>query len=246
MLDSTDEILQVLREISQAGETVRLINVYKGYPVSYEARLLSIGIDAVTFKVHPYQALCLWMENQTFIQSPALPEIVRALAVTVDLESTIAALSNFAYVSGAPGKRQDERVQMRKAISVFLKLGSRQFRTELRDISSGGMAVFIDAAYYDPEIFQIDRPIELMFQLPVEDDEDRHDVELRGRIRSVTRERVNRYRLGIQIISSSQQEPQVSKFVDQRQSEVLDEIQILHTTILGLTGGDSQAESEED
>lgn len=244
MLDSTDEILQILREISQAGEPVRLINVYKGYPVSYDARLLSIGIDAATLRVHPYQALCLWMENHTFIQSPALPEIVRALAVTVDLEAAIAALSNFEYVSGAPGKRQDDRVQMRKAISVYLTLGKRQFLTELRDISSGGMAVFIDAAYYDPQIFQIDRPIELMFQLPVGEDESRHDVELRGRIRSVTRERVNRYRIGIQVLSSNQQEPRVSQFVDQRQSEVLDEIQILHASILGLTSGESPSETD--
>lgn len=245
MLDSTDKILEILRQISQAGDSVRLINVYKGYPVSYDARLLSIGIDAVTLKVHPYQALCLWMENQTFIQSPALPEIVRALAVTVDLEAAIAALSNFEYVSGAPGKRQDDRVQMRKAIAVFLDLGSRRFRTELRDISSGGMAVFIDAAYYDPELFQIDRSIQLMFQLPVSEEEDHHDVELRGRIRSVTRERVNRYRIGIQIVSTAQQEPLVSQYVDQRQSEVLDEIEILHASILGLTGGDYPAEEDE-
>jgi hypothetical protein len=246
MLDSTDEILERLRQVSQAGERVRLINVYKGYPVSYDARLLSIGIDAVTFKVHPYQALCLWMENQTFIQSSKLPEIVRAVAVTVDLESAIAALSNFEYVSGAPGKRQDDRVQMRKAIAVILEVGTRRFRTELRDISSGGMAVFIDAAYYDPELFQIDRPLRLMFQLPGSEDENRHDVELRGRVRSVTRERVNRYRIGIQIVSSEQKQPLVSNFVDQRQSEVLDEIEILHASILGLTSGDSSADGGEE
>jgi hypothetical protein len=240
MLETTDEILQILREIMRANETVRLINIYKGYPVSYDARILSIGIDAGTFKVHPYQALCLWMENQTFIQSKHLPEIVRALAVTVDLEQEIAALSNFQYVSGAAGKRQDERVQLRKSIEVFLTIGSRRFRTELRDLSTGGMAVFLDAAYYDPAIFQPDAPLELTFQLPGKESNESRDVQLYGLIRSITRERVNRYRLGIQILPSEQSLPVVSSYVIQRQSEVLDEIEMLHSSILGLSTAEGE------
>jgi hypothetical protein len=166
MLGSSDEIISGLRKINQMGRNVRMINVYKGFPVAYDARILSIGIDAVTFKVHRYQALCLWLENQTFIQSAEFPEIVRAMAVTVDLESEIAALSNFEYVSGAPGKREDARVLLRSAIDVYLTIRNRKLRTELRDLSTKGMAVFINAAYYDPALLQVNEPLQITFQLP--------------------------------------------------------------------------------
>jgi hypothetical protein len=239
-MNNTDEIFDVLRRISQAGEKVRLINVYKGYPIAYPAQILSIGIDAVTFKVHPYQALCLWMENQTFIQHDRLPEIVRAQAVTVDLEAEITALSNFEYVSGAPGKRQDERVQLRKPIEVYLTLRGQKFRTELRDLSSGGLAVVLDAAYYDPDKFNQDEPLQLMFQLPEAEQGATRDVTLNGSIRSVTRDQVNRYRLGIQIHPSGEHELPVSRFVDLRQAEVLQEIDMLHESILSLRLGETE------
>lgn len=235
MLDASDEILQIMRDISHTGEMVRLINIYKGYPVSYDARILSVGIDAVTVKVHPYQALCLWLENLTYIQNDKLPEIVRALSITVDLENEIAALSNFDYVSGAPGKRQDARVTLNKVIQVYISLGEHKFRTELRDLSAGGMAVYIDTAYYEPEIFKIDEPLRLSFELPDPDKGVSRTIELIGFIRSVTREHPNRFRIGIQILPSNQEDFVVSRFVDKRQTEVLDEIQTLYTSILSLS-----------
>lgn len=240
MLESNDEILQILRKIAREGQTVQMINIYKGFPVSYSARILSTGIDAVTFKVHRYQALCLWLENHTFIQSDELSEIVRALAVTVDLENEIAALSNFEYVSGAPGKRDGERVMLRNMIEVFIVIHGRKIRTELRDLSARGMAVLLDAAYYDPGIFKVDEPLKLSFQLPNADPARARDIALSGAIRSITRDRVNRYRVGIQITQDEQEDPQVSQYVVQRQTEVMEEIEMLHASILGLSGGDEE------
>lgn len=221
-----------------------MINVYKGFPVSYDARILSIGIDAVTFKVHRYQALCLWLENQTFIQSDEFPEIVRALAITVDLETEIAALSNFEYVSGAPGKREDARVLLRSAIDVYLTLRNRKLRTELRDLSTKGMAVFINAAYYDPELFQANEPLQITFQLPGGAGLQPRDIELHGMIRSVTRDQVNRYRIGIQIVQADQEDPRLLGYVVQRQSEVMDEIKMLHESILSLSVGEEEGQED--
>lgn len=241
MLGSSDEIISGLRKINQMGRNVRMINVYKGFPVAYDARILSIGIDAVTFKVHRYQALCLWLENQTFIQSDEFPEIVRALAITVDLETEIAALSNFEYVSGAPGKREDARVLLRSAIDVFLTIGNKKLRAELRDLSTKGVAVFIHAAYYDPELLQVNEPLQITFQLPGGPNHQPRDIELHGLIRSVTRDQVNRYRIGIQIVQADQEDPLVMGYVVQRQSEVMQEIQMLHESILSLSSGEEDS-----
>jgi hypothetical protein len=238
MLTTNDGILQTLRKISQAGKDVRLINIYKGFPVAYPARILSIGIDAVTFKVHRYQALCLWLENQTYIQSDEFPEIVRALAVTVNLENEIVALSNFEFVSGAPGNREDARLLVRKTINVYLTIGSQRLRTELRDLSGKGMAVILDAAYYDPTVFKPDEPLRLTFQLPGAGELAPRDVELHGVIRSIIRDRALSYRIGIQITPHDQESVLVSQYFAQRQTEVMEEIEMLHTSILGLSGNE--------
>lgn len=235
MLETSNEILRKLREIAQVRQKVRLINIYKGFPVSYDADILSVGIDAVTFKVHRFQALCLWMENQTFIQTDNLTGVVRAIAVTVDLETNIAALSNFEYVSGATGARDRERVQPGKAIEVEVTIQSVKIKSELRDLSTRGMAFYLDAAFYNPRIFRMDENLQLTFQLPGTATQPGRTIELNGFIKSITRDRVDRYRIGIQVRQDDQDDPLVYQFVIQRQSEVMREIEMLYESFRTLS-----------
>lgn len=236
MLDQHSAILAELRKLARTRNSIRLFNIYKGFPISHDARILNIGIDAITLKVHRHQALCLWMENQTYIQNDALPALVKAIAITVDLETDIAALSNFEYVSGATGTRDQERILPGKVIEVTVHIQSVRLKSELRDLSTKGMAFYLDAAFYNPNIFRLEEPLQLSFHLHPTETQPGRQIELHGVIKSITRDRVDRYRVGIQVRSDDQDDPQVNQYVVQRQMEVMQEIEMLHESFLKLSG----------
>jgi hypothetical protein len=236
MLEQHSAILAELRNLARTRKSIRLFNIYKGFPISHDARILSIGIDAITLKVHRHQALCLWMENQTYIQNDALPALVKAIAITVDLENDVAALSNFEYVSGATGGRDRERILPGKVIEVTVTIQATRLKSELRDLSTKGMAFYLDAAYYNPNIFRLEEPLQLTFQLPGSSSQPGREIELSGVIKSITRDRVDRYRIGIQVRADDQDDPLVSQYVVQRQMEVMQEIEMLHESFLKLSG----------
>ena len=52
-----DEIIKIFREIAYEGRKVRLLNLYKGIPVSYAASITSIGEASVTVSTEKIQQI---------------------------------------------------------------------------------------------------------------------------------------------------------------------------------------------
>ena len=60
-----DNLLAVLQDLMEAEQPVRLLNHYRGLPVSNDAWITAIDQGAVTLRVYPDQAVCMVLENKT-------------------------------------------------------------------------------------------------------------------------------------------------------------------------------------
>lgn len=232
-----EEIMDGLAQIAAAKQAVRLINVYKGFPITYEAEILNIDENGVLFKVHRYQALCLWLGNQTYIKTALFPEILRASAIGVDIEEERAMLAHFEFMGKGIGLRRTVRVQPKDTIEVTITARTMRVKTVLADISVHGLAVYLDAFFFNPRVFKIDEEVSLLLHLPDPNSVVRTEVRLNGHIRSVVRETAQRIRIGILIQQKEDANvPELSRYVTLRQAEVLKEIRMLHNSLLRLTG----------
>ena len=81
-----EEILKIFRKIASEGRRIRLLNVYKGIPISYAARITNIGDASVSVHTEKIQLVCMYREKETFIQNVRFPHLVRAGVVMVDTD----------------------------------------------------------------------------------------------------------------------------------------------------------------
>lgn len=88
----SEEILASLRMHLTEQRPVTLHNTYQGVPVKTEAEVAMVHTDFVGLIVHPYQAVCIKDARYTFIESKALPEMIRAYPVSIDYTNHVVLL----------------------------------------------------------------------------------------------------------------------------------------------------------
>jgi hypothetical protein len=76
-MEANDELMTIFHEIAGAGETVTLLNTYRGFPINYPAYVIAVDRGMVGLNVHPHQAVCMALEGKTHLQSPRLLQIYR-------------------------------------------------------------------------------------------------------------------------------------------------------------------------
>ncbi len=89
---TTADILARLRIHLNQQRPVTLHNTYQGVPVKTEAEVAMIHTNFIGLIVHPYQAVCIKHERRTFIESKALPELIRAYPISIDYTNHVVLL----------------------------------------------------------------------------------------------------------------------------------------------------------
>jgi hypothetical protein len=69
----SDKILNTFQRISNDDNKIKLINVYKGIPISYPAKEIKVDSNRVHVTTDPYQVVGLYRERETYIQSNEFP-----------------------------------------------------------------------------------------------------------------------------------------------------------------------------
>jgi hypothetical protein len=162
------EILTVFRQLSESNKDVRLLNVYKGVPVSYEAKIVEVADKSALFRTDKYQIVCLDFEGKTHIQSLFLPKIVIAKVHDIDFLRNECVLGDFEYTSGRIGARTQVRVIPEKTIEGIIRVGEspQSFPGELADISLDGLGFHTHAETLLPENFQKGIKVTIELYLP--------------------------------------------------------------------------------
>ena len=227
MAVSTD-ILERIRTISISGEVFRLLNVYRGLPITYEGRVEDVSEQVIRFAVNRYQSICIGLENQTFIQNNLLPEVVRAKVVTVDPCGPAAVLTDFEYKGTLIGKRMHVRVEPDRPIRVSLGV-TQNYIGDMTELSMRGVSAVLYPPLYSAMVWNRGEKVPIEFRLP--DVAQKHQVTIKvfGYVRYATLDRKKGgYRMGLQFLPPDQTtEAILSRYIAQRQSDLLNELKVL-------------------
>lgn len=230
LLPTKPEILQLLREIETRQPEVRMINVYKGFPITNLATLLKVGTDVAIFKVHRYQTVCLNIEGTTYIQNPLLDFTLRATKYSQDIETNRAILMAFEPMGDMIGLRREVRVEPSHQLMVSLQAETMKARAFLRDISLRGMALDLENYYYNPRYFFNGQIMRINLHLPTFRTAQLSEIKVRGEIRYIARRNIHVYRLGVRLVE--EEDPSIYRYVVERQKEVIAEIRQMHTLMM--------------
>jgi hypothetical protein len=223
-----EEILKAFATVLETRAPLNLHNVFRGVPINYPAQVTSIGQDTVALKVHCLQSVVISLEKRTFIESDALPVILRAFPKTVNFNNQEVILTNFSPAGKAFIERTHLRVQPKEPVNVSILSGDGAITGTMADISLSGAGVFVFGAYISGQ-FSVDLAgvtrVGLDLSLPGSD----QSIHLIGTISSMTREKgMKMSRIGIKISPEPVFETALMKYIDQRQVEILDELQKIY------------------
>ena len=149
------EILQAFQQALSKKKEIRLINAYKGLPISFPGTILSITGDTVLVKVDRSQIVCMYRDHDTFVQGESFKETVKAHLTQIDLAKLEVILSYFEIPDGSFNDRSNIRVEPNSPISGNIKTRDARipFRGQLADISENGMGIWIEERLFHPNIY---------------------------------------------------------------------------------------------
>jgi hypothetical protein len=159
-------------QMMQQGARIRLLNVYKGVPIAYEASFVQLGNSTIRLRTSLYQVACLYRDKETFIQATWLPDILRARVLALDAIALEVELGDFSPVPEGIGERQQVRVHTEEPLlgAVFTPGMGEAYRAELADLSAEGLAVYIPRRNFYPTVYRPGVKITITLQLPGEYD----------------------------------------------------------------------------
>jgi hypothetical protein len=224
-----DDIARSFGLLLEQRKPVRLINTYRGIPITNDARIITISQGYVAFNVHEYQAVCMTLEGKTYLQAQLLPEVYQARAVAVDVLTRQAILTEFSGVGNSVGKRMATRVQPKEPTDVEIYDGKRRIPGKLADISTSGVGVFTFATYIYGELsFEKSENVFIDVRMPASES----ILRFEGKITSVAHQKGTfLHRLGVKLLSNPATDPALSQYVSQRQDEVLRELRAIYETM---------------
>jgi hypothetical protein len=226
------EVLEDLQRVVGGSNNLIFHNLFKGFPISNPGRLLGIQGSMGVVEVHHNQLVCMQLSRHTYIQSDLLPAIIRAEVVQMAVADRRATLRDFSYVVGMIGKRGIIRVAPDDQIEVELYISERKNIAQLIDLSVEGVGLSLSGFLYNPNVYQLGNDLSLRFFLGSTSEK----VFVPGRIVNLSKGYEN-FRVGVKTSPSQEARKVLTRYIVQRQKELMDELRGLFAGIYRLTTG---------
>ncbi|MEN4010653.1 MAG: PilZ domain-containing protein [Bellilinea sp.] len=161
--------LEWFRQLAARRIPVRLLNNYKGMPISNDAEIERIDEAGVVLSSHRYQIACLYLARQTYIQLEAFQISLYARVAGIQLSKQKALLADFEILRGRYCNRAQIRVEPEVAVLAEMRTrgGGDQVLASLVDLSTQGLGILLERGLYHPRDFSPGEEIVLRFRLPV-------------------------------------------------------------------------------
>lgn len=212
------KIISDWKRVARAKAEVELLNVYKGLPIIYKARVDSVKDDAVQVRVATYEAICLTLTPKTTVLSQMLDEAVNANVVAADIRAGTATLDRFRYATQQVGDRMTLRAEPKETLPVHLTSGGQAWPGSLADLSVSGAGVIV--AKDLSEALRLRAVVRLHLPLPLT------TLDLAGVVRYV-RVSADVSRVGITFAPDAHLR-MVFDYLNHRRSEILHELRDLY------------------
>ncbi len=219
-------ILKYFWAIFQQQETVMLLNLFRGLPVSFPARINVISQSSIGLSIHPYQAVCIAIEKRTYIQSTLLPFAVMAYPMALSIKNEEVVLGRLT-IDNHFVRRNAMRVQPKEPIRVEIHVGQEMISGTLSDISVKGLGLFVFGAYISEKMqAEKGQSILLKFKLPESGKEPAQEISIEGQLTSFVHDNSTlNNRMGIRTVPDSQVESQLMAYIRNRRTEIMDELE---------------------
>ncbi len=254
-MSSNSDLHQFLKQVAGNQADIRLLNVYKGLPISYAARISSVGDSEIQVHSNRYQLACLYYQRETYLQVQALPSVLRSQVVSLHLGKEDATLTNLEVAGKSIGSRSQIRVEPDQPLRPrSIQRGSHRANCSRCRYFCGRGWCFSEPYMFSPRLCQpgnsvsvsitlpdtVSQKIKKSFAKPLKDIRTTgalHPdasidsagtvvITTTGKITSVRSELVQ-FRLGLRLYFKDLSRTVVLQYISQRQSEIIRDLSIL-------------------
>ena len=158
----------LLSQIARNQSEIKLLNIFKGLPISYGVRLDSVGDSEIQVHSNRYQLACLYYQGETYLQAKELPSVLYSQVVSLHLGKEDATLTNLELAPNSIGNRTQIRVEPSEPLVASLRFHSSasEFFVPLTDISGEGAGAYVEDYMFPVKLCRPGNDFSMTISLP--------------------------------------------------------------------------------
>jgi len=136
----------LLGQIARKQSEIKLLNIFKGLPITYGVRINSVGESEIQVHSNKYQLACLYYQRETYLQAEELPSVIYSQVVSLHLGREDATLTDLEMAPNSIGNRTQIRVEPGEPLVASLQFNGSgsEFFVPLADISGEGAGAYFE------------------------------------------------------------------------------------------------------
>jgi hypothetical protein len=162
------DLYLLLDQLAKNQSEIKLLNVYKGLPVSYDVQIKAVGDSEIQVHSNKYQLACLYHQRETYLQGDKLPFTLRSQVMSLHLGKENAVLANLEMAPNSIGNRTQIRVEPDEPLLGVIQFNgsASEFFVPLGDISGEGAGVYFEHYMFPARLCQPGNEISMTIWLP--------------------------------------------------------------------------------
>ncbi|WP_353662107.1 PilZ domain-containing protein [Hydrogenimonas sp. SS33] len=179
--DESQLLRQFFTNIMANDLPVKLLNIYKGLPISTPTKILKMEEGKIVVKAEKLQKFVMAQERKVVFQSPHLPGDVEADIHLVDEKRPLAIVKNLRMLHSSVNNRKHTRVNVTSRLPIAISEGKKQYTGYIQDLSVNSIAVLFNAGKFEENVLR-EKRVEASFRLPWENEEGFVNVQVAAKI----------------------------------------------------------------
>jgi hypothetical protein len=248
----------LIRHLAATEPNVKLLNVYKGLPISYDASISSVGDTEIRVHSNRFQLACLYYQRETYLQGNEFPFLLRSQVTSLDLGHQDATLTSLEVADKGIGERAQIRVEPDESLIARIKFdgSAMEFIAPLADISAEGASALFEYYVFPMRLCRPDNSVLMTLSLPDSVTQKLKKLATKplplhpeawraqtnavvittlGKVISVRAEQdMNRYRVGMRLFFKDLSRTVILQYISQRQSEIIRDLGVLTDELYSL------------
>ncbi|WP_457597711.1 diguanylate cyclase domain-containing protein [Hydrogenimonas sp.] len=223
--ESPDEsrlLRQFLTNIMANQLPVKLLNIYKGLPISTPTKILKMEEEKVVVTAEKIQKFVMEIEKKVVIQSPHLPGDVEAEVHFTDPARPLAIIKNLRMLHSSINNRKHTRVTVTSRLPIVLTMGRQQFTGYVADFSISSVAVAFKPGRFAENALK-DREVRASFRLPWDNDEGSVAIDVEAKV-LFNRDEGEIHKVVLLLEPDDVSESYMFDYIYKRQKELIKEI----------------------
>ncbi|WP_457598708.1 PilZ domain-containing protein [Hydrogenimonas sp.] len=220
--EEPDLLQQFLTNIMSNQLPMKLLNIYKGLPISTPTKILKMEEDKIIVTAEKIQKFVMESEKEVVLQSAHLPSDVHADVHFVDNNRPLAILKHLKTMKTSINNRKHTRVTVTSRLPITVKLGKSHYTGYVHDISINSIAIFFNADKFDENELK-EREAEVSFKLPWENEEGFVNISVRATVLFNRNEKAF-HKVVVLLEPDDLSESYIFDYIYKRQKELIREI----------------------